>query len=95
MPVCDDTCGEGGTLFGESESIFPSLKGTSSPLIVGTFGAMDAGPLEELPPGRCSEVSGIAIDSSSFISIVMLGQETISLGHSVAECGDEIGIENC
>ena len=94
-PFRDDPCGEGGILFGESGSIFPALKGTSSPLIIGTFGAMDAGLLGEMPTGSCSEVSGIAIDSSSSISILMLGQETLSLGHSMAECRDGIGIENC
>ena len=36
---------------------------------------MDTGLLGEMPMGSCSEVSGIAIDSSSSISVVMLGQE--------------------
>ena len=45
--------------------------------------------------GGCSELSVIAIDSSSSISFVMLGWETMSLGHSMTECGDEIGVEDC
>ena len=55
----------------------------------------EVGLLGEMPMGSCSEVSGIAIDRSSSISVVMLGWETISLGHSVTECRDEISVENC
>ena len=83
MPVCNDSYGEGGISFREAGSIFPALKEISSPLAVGTFGAMDVDLLGEMPMGSCSEVVGIAIDRSSSISIVMLGQETISLGHSM------------
>ena len=95
LPACDDSCGEEGIPFREAGSIFPTLKGISSPLAIGAFGAMDVDLLGGMPMGSCSEVLGIAIDRSSYISVVMLGQETISLGHSVTECGDEIGVKNC
>ena len=42
---------------------------------------MSVGLLWELPAGGCSKLSGIAIDNSSSISIVMLGEETMLLGH--------------
>ena len=46
---------------------------------------MSVGLLGELPAGGCSKLSGIVIDNSTSISIVMLGQETMSLGHSETE----------
>ena len=46
-------------------------------LAVGASGAMGVGLLGEIPAGGCSELSGIVIDSSSSISIVMLEQETM------------------
>ena len=55
---------------------------------------MSVGLLGEIPAGGCSKFSGIVIDNSSSISIVMLGQETMLLGHSVTECSDEIGVED-
>ena len=94
IPACDDSCGEGGISFRVAGSIFPASWGISSPLAVGAFGARDVGLLREMPMGGCSEVSSIAIDRSSSISIVMLGSETISLGHSMTECGDKIGVED-
>ena len=95
MPAYDDSYGEGGITFRETGSIFSASKGISSLLAVGMFGAMDVGLLGEMPTGSCSELSGTVIDrSSSSISIAILGQETISLGHSVTECRDEIGVKN-
>ena len=75
---------------------FPSGKLDLSipPLAVGTSKAMGVGLLEEMPMGCCPDVLGIALDRSSSISVIMLGQGTISLGHSMTECRDEIGIEN-
>ena len=94
IPDCDDPCGEGGIPFREVGSIFPASKEISSPLAIGAFGPMGVGLLGELPVEGCSKLSGIAIDCSSSISIVMLGQETMSLGHSVTKCGDEIGVKD-
>ena len=62
--------------------------------MIGAIGAMSVGLLGEISVGGCSELSGIANDNSSSISIVMLGWETRSLGYSVTECGDQIGVED-
>ena len=94
MSACDDPRVEGGIPFREAGSIFPASKGISSPLAAGAFGAMGVGLLREMPMGSCSGLSGIAIDRSSSISVVMLGWETISLWYSVTECRDEICVED-
>ena len=95
MPTSDDSCGEGGISFRKGRSIFSGSKRISLPLAVGTSGAMGVGLLREVPMGCCPDILGIALDRSSSISIIMLGWGTISLGHSVTECGDKIDIENC
>ena len=43
VPTCDDSCGEGGISFREARFIFPGSERVSSPLAVGTSGAMDIG----------------------------------------------------
>ena len=80
IPDCDDPCGEGGIPFREAGSIFPVFKGISSPLEIGAIGAMSVGLLGKIPAGGCSDLSCIVIDSSSFISIVMLGGRPCHLG---------------
>ena len=42
------------------------------------IGAMGDGLLGEIPVEDCSELSGIAIDSSSSISTVMLGGDHVA-----------------
>ena len=94
VPTCHDSCGEGGISFREAGFIFPGLEGVSSPLAVGTSGAMDVGFPGETTTGSCPDVWSFALEKSSSISVVMLEQGTISLGHSMTEHGDEIGIKN-
>ena len=94
VPDCDDLCGEGVIPFREAGSILPASKGISSPLAIGAIGAMSVGLLGEILVGGCSKLSGIVIDNSFSISVVMLGWETMSLGHSVTECRHGIGVED-
>ena len=40
-------------------------------------------------------ISNIGFDKRSSISSIMLGPVTISLGHSVTQCGEETSINDC
>ena len=63
-------------------------------LAIGLLGAMGGGPLGEVCAGGCPGISYIVLDKSSSISSAMLGLVAISLGHSMMECREEIGVNN-
>ena len=93
--VCNDSCKEGGICFREARSTFPILEGIFPLLVAGMLRAMDVGLLGEIHTERVLAILSIVLDKSSSISIAMQGWVTMLLGHSMTECGDEIGFENC
>ena len=55
---------------------------------------MGGGLLGEVCAESCSGILSIVLEKSSSISSTMLGLVAISLGHSVTECREEIGIND-
>ena len=55
--------------------------------------ATDTGLLGVLSPEAGLEVSSTTLDKSSWSLVATLGQVAVSLGHSMAECGEEGGAE--
>ena len=61
---------------------------------VGVLGATGGGLLGETGTRDCSDVLDNVLDKSFSTSSPMLSLVTVSLGHSVTECGEEIGIDD-
>ena len=64
------------------------------PLTTGLLGITGSGLMGEVHVEGCPGISSIVLEKSSSISSTMLGPVAISLGHSVMECGEEIGIND-
>ena len=93
IAACGDACWEVATSLGTAKT-GPSAPSGSSPLIVdGPSGATDVGLLGIVSPEAGLEVLSITQDKSSWSLVAILGQVAVSLGHSMAECGEEGGVE--
>ena len=78
----------------ESGIISPKSGGFFSLLAAGVLGTMSGGLLGETSAQNCFGMLDNAPDKSLSTSSSMLGLVTVSLGHSVTECREEIGIDN-